>query len=244
MELTFKPQHYAVVLRAGLACAFLCLGLVATGVVAWPWLFGILAAYVFMAVTNSAGFHRLFAHRSYETSIFWETFLLITGTLSCYGSSLQWCVMHSDHHRHADTERDPHQFNSFWDVFRENYSMDTIPLSSRRVIARLLQRPLHGFVHRFYWAFPAVWSLIMLAISWKAMLFCYWAPVGVVIFSAALFNYIAHSDNGPTNSAYSVLFASGEWRHKLHHDKPHRWDLREKWWHIDCGAYLIMLIKR
>jgi sn-1 stearoyl-lipid 9-desaturase len=244
MDLTYKPWHYARVLHFGLSCAALCLGLVLAGMTAWTWLLVTVAVYVFMAVTNSAGYHRLFCHRSYETSKFWEAFLLLTGTLSCYGSSLQYCVVHTLHHRHSDTELDPHHFKTFRDVFSENYSLDRVPYSGRKEMVRLLRRPLHGLVHRFYWAIPAIFSLALLAISWKILLFCYLAPVGMVILSAALFNYIAHDDDGPSNSAYSVLFASGEWRHKLHHDKPHRWDLREKWYHIDCGAYLIMLIKR
>ncbi len=80
--------------------------------------------------------------------------------------------------------------------------------------------------------------------SLQTLFFLYLAPLGLVIFSAALFNYISHGVDGPNNSAFYSLQASGEWRHKLHHEKPWLWDLREKWYHIDASAYFIRMIKR
>ncbi|MEY9575897.1 fatty-acid desaturase [Bradyrhizobium diazoefficiens] len=243
MDLSFKPKHYLPVLYTGLAALVLGALLVLTGVVWWPWLFLTWGVYCFLAITNSAGHHRLFCHGSYETSTFWEVFLILTGTLSCYSSSLQYCVTHSWHHKYADTDGDPHHFESFWDVFRESYRMENAPLSSRKAMARLLKRPGHAFFHRYFWAFPALLVVILAAIGWKVLLFGYVAPVGVILFSAAMFNFLSHDDGGPNNKTIA-LFVSGEGRHKLHHENPHLWDLRQKWWHIDPSAWLISLIKR
>ena len=243
MDLSFKPEHYLRVLYTGLAACAVGTGLVLAGVVSWQWLLVTWLVYCFLAITNSAGYHRLFCHYSYETSLFWEMFLLFSGTVSCYSSSIQYCVVHTWHHEYSDTDDDPHTFETFWDVLRANYRMDNIPLSARKVMARLLKRPMHAFVHRHFWIFPAAMALTLALISWKALLFGYLAPIGLVLFSAAMFNYLAHDDDGPNDDTV-VLFVSGEGRHKLHHEKPWLWDLREKWWHIDPSAWLISLIKR
>lgn len=241
--LRYKPSHYINVLWFGLFCLTLATSFVVLGVVSWPWLVGTWLVYSFMAMTNSAGFHRLFAHGSYTTTRFWEWFLLITGTLSCYGSSFQWTVVHTQHHKYSDSDKDPHRFNHWTEMFKSNYVIDKVSFKSKRAIRWLLKRPGHAFVHRHYWAFPVVFSLLLAAISLKTLLFLYFAPLGLVIFSAALFNYISHGEDGPNNSAFYSLQASGEWRHKLHHEQPWRWDLREKWYHIDASAYFIRLIK-
>jgi stearoyl-CoA desaturase (delta-9 desaturase) len=194
---------------------------------------------------NSVGFHRLFSHGAFKTSSFWEKFLLLSGTLTCYGSSIQWAVVHTEHHIHSDTDLDPHQFNSFWNIFKPNYIVKSSSWASRKVIARLLKKPWHSFFHKYYWAFGIGASItILLVFGIKALLFLYWAPIGLTIFGGAFFNYISHDKDGPTNKAVWALQASGEWRHKLHHNEPTRWDLREAWWHLDPSAYFIKAIKQ
>jgi len=242
MNLRYKPHHYQWILHFGLANVILGFALVIFGT-SWLWLLGSFIVYSFMAMINSAGFHRLFAHRSYTTTPFWEAFLLFCGTLTSYGSSFVWCVVHHQHHKHSDTERDPHKFDSVKSIFTANYEMNKVDYSAKKVIRKLMDKPYHSFVHRHYWAFPIAFSLILGLISLKALVFLYWAPIGLVILSAGIFNYIAHNENGPTNTAYYALQASGEWRHKLHHEQPWRWDLREKWYHLDPAAYFIRLIK-
>jgi len=244
LNLRYKPSHYVIVLWAGLFSLAVACCLALTGMVTWPWLLGTWLVYSFMAMTNSAGFHRLFAHRSYKTHPFWEWFLLITGTLSCYGSSFQWTVVHSQHHKFSDTDKDPHRFGHWTEMFKSNYMIEKISMSAKRYVKHLLKKPGHKWIHNHYWAIPASFAMILGFLSLKVLLFLYMAPLGLVIFSAALFNYISHGESGPNNSAFYSLQASGEWRHKLHHDKPHLWDLREKWYHIDASAYFIALIRK
>jgi len=90
---------------------------------------------------------------------------------------------------------------------------------------------------------PVAFGSGLMLVSPQIALFLYLAPLGLVIFSAALFNYIAHDEGGPNNRAFYVLQSSGEWRHKLHHRRPWQWDLREKWYHVDPTALFIRMIK-
>ncbi len=158
INLRYQPEHYVYVLWTGLICLGAATLLTVFGFVSWPWLLGTWLVYSFMAMTNSAGFHRLFAHGSYKTTPFWEWFLLITGTLSCYGSSFQWAVVHSQHHKYSDTDKDPHRFNKWTEMFKTNYVIEKVSFTSKRVISRLLKRPGHKWIHNHYWLIPGTFD--------------------------------------------------------------------------------------
>lgn len=56
----------------------------------------------------TAGFHRLFTHRSYETSMWVQVVLAIMGSMAAQNSFFQWVADHRIHHQHSDQEGDPH----------------------------------------------------------------------------------------------------------------------------------------
>ena len=56
----------------------------------------------------TAGYHRLWAHRSYNASVFLQYYLAITAAGSVQGSIKWWCRGHRAHHRFTDTDLDPY----------------------------------------------------------------------------------------------------------------------------------------
>jgi stearoyl-CoA desaturase (delta-9 desaturase) len=77
----------------------------------------------------TAGYHRLFAHRSYRTSNAVSVMLVILGSMSGRGSMISWAAMHRRHHEVADKPGDMHSPNLHGDSF--------------------LQK-VHGFLHSHY----------------------------------------------------------------------------------------------
>jgi stearoyl-CoA desaturase (delta-9 desaturase) len=63
----------------------------------------------------SAGFHRYFSHRSFETSRPMQFLIALVGTTAMQKGVLWWASTHRRHHRYADTPLDPHspQHRSF-----------------------------------------------------------------------------------------------------------------------------------
>ena len=57
------------------------------------------------------GFHRYVAHKSFETSRFFEGVLMIAGSMALEGPLLFWVSTHRRHHRFADEPGDPHSPN-------------------------------------------------------------------------------------------------------------------------------------
>jgi stearoyl-CoA desaturase (delta-9 desaturase) len=67
-----------------------------------------LVFYIWHALGICIGYHRLLSHRTFVTSKFMEYLLVLPGYLAFEGSPIWWSVMHRAHHRHVDTELDPH----------------------------------------------------------------------------------------------------------------------------------------
>jgi stearoyl-CoA desaturase (delta-9 desaturase) len=103
MVVPFVFLHLALISLVWIPCTVtslcLCVGLYAIR------MFGI-----------TGGFHRYFAHRAYKTSRPFQFVLAWIGCSSMQKGPLWWASHHRDHHRHSDTEVDPHSphTTSFW----------------------------------------------------------------------------------------------------------------------------------
>ena len=57
------------------------------------------------SLSDSAGYHRLWAHKSYEAALPLKLFFALFGAANCTGSVINWARNHRAHHRQADTPR-------------------------------------------------------------------------------------------------------------------------------------------
>src|SRR6476646_1954559 len=64
--------------------------------------------YVPTALGITAGYHRMLAHRAFETYRPVKYLLTILGTMALQGPVLEWVSDHRKHHAFADREGDPH----------------------------------------------------------------------------------------------------------------------------------------
>lgn len=75
-------------------------------------------AMIFAAATNlsiTAGYHRLFSHRSYEGHGLIKAVFLLIGASAWQGSALKWSADHRRHHGKVDSDEDPYSINKgFW----------------------------------------------------------------------------------------------------------------------------------
>ncbi len=63
----------------------------------------------------TVGYHRLFAHRSFQASPLITFLALFFGAGALEQSALLWSSQHRDHHRYVDTDRDPYNIKQgFW----------------------------------------------------------------------------------------------------------------------------------
>lgn len=64
--------------------------------------------YTFCGLGITAGWHRYFSHRSFETSTPMKALLAIAGSMAMQGPLTQWVTDHRKHHALSDRPGDPH----------------------------------------------------------------------------------------------------------------------------------------
>ena len=68
----------------------------------------LLGMYFLTGLGITVGFHRLFTHRSFETTAWLKAAFLILGSMAMEGPLLRWVAQHRLHHQHSDKPADPH----------------------------------------------------------------------------------------------------------------------------------------
>ena len=247
------PARYRKVLTALVAfapiptVAFL---LIARGDEPFPWrevgLLVVFAVLVGHGVT--IGFHRLFAHRSFEARRPLKIALATLGSMSVQGSVIGWVADHRRHHRFADRPNDPHSpfwrggepaegVGGLWHAHlgwcfvnnatpRERYAADLMADRDLRIIDRLFI-PLTAFSLLLPFAIGFLWSGTLAG----AVLTLLWAGVvrvGITHNFTWSINSICHrfgqrpfqTRDKSTNVAFLAPFTMGESWHNNHHAFP------------------------
>src|SRR5579872_2205288 len=145
----------------------------------WVW-FALLLGTTGMAIT--CGYHRLYAHATYEAHPLLEMTYLLFGAMALQNSALIWSAGHRVHHRHVDDRnRDPYcARRGFW-FSHIGWMLRNYPsgIPDLKYVRELQNDPLVAFQHRHYlaiavgmnvglplllgWAFGDIFGMILLA---------------------------------------------------------------------------------
>jgi stearoyl-CoA desaturase (delta-9 desaturase) len=243
------------------AGALIGLALIVIGRVAWPTLAlaGLLWAATGLSIT--AGYHRLFAHRSYRASPVLRWVFLVFGAAAFQNSALAWSADHRDHHAHSDGPGDPYSITrGFWWAHM-GWMFRSRP-GSASPEQRLTDLARHRSVvlqHRWYAAIAIAAGLAL-----PTALGALWGdPLGGLLVAGALravvvlqatfcINSVAHFvgrrtyDRASTarDSIATALITFGEGFHSFHHRFQADYRNGVRWWHFDPGKWLIWACER
>jgi stearoyl-CoA desaturase (delta-9 desaturase) len=67
-----------------------------------------LGLYVFTCLGVTLGYHRMFTHRSFQSSRAFRAIIAVIGSMAVEGSVITWVADHRKHHAFTDHEGDPH----------------------------------------------------------------------------------------------------------------------------------------
>src|SRR5262245_5149687 len=132
----------------------------------WPEALTFLVLYLFTGLSVTAGYHRLFAHKTYQASWPVRLFFLVFGAGALENSVLSWSADHRVHHAHVDEERDPYNIQKgfWWAHIGWIFFDDEKPPES--VVRDLAEDPLVRWQSRNYlWLGAAVAAGIPLAVG-------------------------------------------------------------------------------
>lgn len=209
--------------------------------------------YSINAIGISIGFHRLLAHKSFQTYPIIKTMLLIFGSTAMQGPPLAWACLHRQHHLHADTDLDPHSpIHGFWHahclwIFK-NYKPQW-----RRYGRDLLEDKTVMWVSKHYDLFALSGLLIpFLVASWEGLIIAGFLRLFLTSQNAFFLNSISHligqqphsQDNHSGNHWLTTVLCFGEGWHNNHHAQPraayHGW----RWYQIDPMSSILKALSK
>jgi stearoyl-CoA desaturase (delta-9 desaturase) len=235
-----------------LAIPFAILGAVRGEVDSKVWILT-LVMYALSGLGITLGYHRLITHRAFETSWLMKRLLMICGSFAMQGPAASWASLHIQHHRYSDKPGDPHSpvVNGFWYshcgwVFK-GYNPDF-----RRFGKWLLKDNDVKHVSKYYIHYSVLGLIIPALIAgWQGFL---WAGLVRLFVSSHVtwgINSICHlfgaRDNdtheNSRNNFIMALLSFGEGWHNNHHRFMQSPYFGFKWYQIDFGKMVLIVLR-
>jgi stearoyl-CoA desaturase (delta-9 desaturase) len=229
--------------------------------------------YLLSGMGITVGFHRLLAHRSFETSPTGRAAFGILGTMAMQGPAIRWVTNHRKHHAFPDEEGDPHSPHltghggvrgavaGLWHA-HVGWIFEDDRAPRERYAPDLLKDPAISFVDRT----AAVWVIAGFVLPFAlglgitgtlggALIVLLWGgPVRIFFvhhFTFAI-NSLCHflgsrrfqTDDESRNLALLAPFSFGECWHNNHHAFPTSAFHGHRKFEIDPGGWLIRGLER
>jgi stearoyl-CoA desaturase (Delta-9 desaturase) len=203
----------------------------------------------------SAGYHRLFSHRSYEAHPILQFLLLCFGAAAFQNTALTWSADHRRHHKFVDTDWDPYNAQrGFW-YSHIGWVMQKGPPGTEVFPVPDLQRmPLLQWQQRYFPFIGAIVGIVAPALLGLA-LGDFWGGLVVggvfrlvvtfhVTFSINSFahwlGYQPYSDvNSSRDSFITALITMGEGYHNYHHTFPIDYRNGFRFWQFDPTKWVV-----
>jgi stearoyl-CoA desaturase (Delta-9 desaturase) len=220
----------------------------------------------------TVGYHRLFTHRAFSTSVAMSCIFVVVGSMAGRGPMISWVAMHRRHHELSDHEGDLHSPNLHGtSLFRRLSGFlhahltwmieHDYPNVAHYVPDLMAERTLVA-VNRHYYAWVLLGLVIPAAIGglatgswWGVLTGLLWGGIVrmfVVEQSMSAINSVMHvfgsrpfftRDDNSRNLGVMALLVWGEGWHNNHHAFPYSAAFGLRWFQFDPGFLLIRLLE-
>jgi stearoyl-CoA desaturase (delta-9 desaturase) len=220
-----------------------------------------LALYVVRMFAITAGFHRLFSHRTYQTGRVFSFLMAFAGTAAYQKGPLWWSSHHRRHHLHADTEDDLHSplTRTLWRSHVGWFLQRDSQATEWDLIPNLLKYRDLRLLDRFYSVPPAILASATFLFGsvlqryapglgtsgWQMMVWGFFISTVLLYHGTFTVNSLAHifgkrrfatADNS-RNNLFVALITLGEGWHNNHHHYATSERQGFYWWEIDVAHY-------
>ena len=209
--------------------------------------------FVISGISITAGYHRLFSHKTYTAEPLYEWVILLVSALALQESALRWSNDHRFHHIHVDTEKDPYNikrgfwYAHVWWLFTFNDPIDP------RLVSDLTKNKRVMFQYKYYFLLAFGMNAAVLGIGCLFMHPIAALVGGVVLRVFAvhhctwLINSLAHfwgcktysKELTAVDNAVLAFFTFGEGYHNYHHTMAHDYRNGIRWFHFDPTKWFI-----
>ncbi len=216
--------------------------------------------YVACGLGITAGYHRLFAHRTYNPVAPVRWALLAFGAATFQNSALSWSADHRAHHADTDGVGDPHAVTRGawfahlgWLFRRREASADVTRLTDLGAVTSIRLQ------HRFYVVIAVGVGLVLPTViaaqwgdAWGGLLVAGFLRTAVMLQATFCVNSLAHligkrrydARSSARDSVITALITFGEGYHSFHHRFPFDYRNGPRWWQYDPGKWLIWTLGR
>ena len=216
------------------------------------WLFFAFAIASGLGIT--IGYHRLFAHRSFQANRLLTFLGLCFGAAALEQSALKWASQHRNHHRYVDTPWDPYSIKQgFW-YAHIGWLLFWHQENDYNNVKDLAGDPLIMRQHRHYGAWAVGFGILLpLAIGAAtghllgALLLGVAARLTFVHHTTFCINSVCHTfgkatydiDATARDHWFVALLTNGEGYHNFHHRFASDYRNGVRWYHWDPSKWLI-----
>lgn len=225
----------------------------------WPETVTCFVIWLFVGLSVTAGYHRLFSHKTYQAAWPVRLFFLIFGAGALENSVLEWAADHRVHHAHVDEERDPYNITKgFWwaHIGWIFFNAEEPPKS---VVRDLTEDPLVVWQDRYYkWIGMGVAMGIPIVVGLLTGRLVPCLLIGGVLrivvshHGTFFINSLCHMvgrqpysrEHSARDSAIMAVLAFGEGYHNYHHSFPFDYRNGVKVWQFDPAKWMIWTLSR
>ncbi|KAF1982771.1 stearoyl-CoA desaturase [Aulographum hederae CBS 113979] len=228
----------------------------------WKTLIFAVGYYYCTGLGITAGYHRLWAHRSYSASVPLELFLAFCGAGAVEGSIRWWSRDHRAHHRYTDTDKDPYSVRKGllyshlgWMIMKQNPKRvgrtDISDLNENWVVVAQHKHYLKALIFA-----GIIFPTIVAGLCWGDFMggFVYAGILRIFFVQQATFcvNSLAHwigeqpfdDRNSPRDHVFTALMTLGEGYHNFHHEFPSDYRNALEWFQYDPTKWFIWSMKQ
>ncbi len=227
---------------------------------------GLVLAIVLSWLTGGIGitlcYHRLLTHRSFKTPKWFEYLLTICGCLAWQGGPVTWVGVHRLHHKHSDSDHDPHspQHGFTWAHILWTLHDRIEGINGKDAAKDLLRDPGLRLLDRYFWAPQFVLTALLMYVGWMLggwQLAVSWVVWAIALRTVAVFhitwfvNSAAHTwgyqnykntGEHSTNLWWVALLSFGEGWHNNHHAIPRSAAHGLRWFEFDMTYWTIRVL--
>ncbi len=226
----------------------------------WATLALAVGMYTLCGLAITAGYHRLFAHRTYRASPPVRWAMLAFGAATFQNSALSWSADHRAHHADTDHASDPHAVtrgiwfaHMGWLFRRRVASADVRRLSDLWAVRSI------RWQHRFYAVVAVGIGLVVpMALAstwgdpWGGLFVAGFLRAGILLQATFSINSLAHlvgtrrydPRSSARDSTLTALVTFGEGYHNFHHRFPFDYRNGFRWWQYDPSKWLLWTLAR
>jgi stearoyl-CoA desaturase (delta-9 desaturase) len=210
----------------------------------------------------TAGAHRLWSHKSFEAAWPVRLLFMIANSAAHQGSIYHWTRDHRMHHKHTDTELDPHSIqygfwysHMGWLFFRKN---DKLREAARLIqmtdiesdsIVMIQHKNYFLFSNLFCFVLPTLYGWYMWDSLWVGYFYFGVLRWIVLLHSTWCVNSVAHIwGTTPYNArlssrqnTFTSIVAVGEGWHNYHHAYPYDYRASEFNWIAEWNPTTVLL---